>query len=40
MNFDDPTLRDIFASFGKNRKAERGGYHKKIFMFKNSFVKI
>ena len=40
MNFDDPTLGDIFASFGKNKKAERGGYHKKISMFENSFVKI
>ena len=29
MNFDDPTLRDIFASFGKNRMANKGGYHKR-----------
>ena len=34
MNLNHLNLRDISASFGKNQKAERGGYHKKILCLK------
>ena len=40
MNFDDPSLRDIFASFGKNKKAEIGGYHNVISYHNHLCLKI